>query len=168
MRTRWIAVVLLCAAPLLFAGCERAVPKFLIDLAADSLDFKLVRRDCEFSGLVRITGVVKNVGKGNFDSGRGQQSAALYQDGPTGTASKTPVARVQFEDLAAGETVEVTYDRTWNASSPNEGEFPPTYRLQILWDPDILIDGNDNNDDTNPSNDKITRSGSDINDMIVE
>ena len=73
----------------------------------------------------------------------------------------------QFEDLAAGGEITVSFERAWDASSPAEGEFPPTYTLRISFDPDIFIDGNEQNDDCRTSNNRLERSGSGINDLFT-
>jgi len=127
-----------------------------IDPAAQSLDFVLVRRTARFRGVVRITGVVKNLGRANFLSGPRQQSVHLYQDNRI-------VATRAFQTLGAGATLAVAFERAWDASSPAEGEFPPQYKLVLSYDPDIAIDGNINNDDCNSRNNLLTRSGSAIN-----
>ena len=60
----------------------------------------------------------------------------------------------------------MSYEREWNSSSPTEGEFPPDYIVKISYDPDILIDGNPDNDDCNPGNNEVTRSGAGINTLL--
>lgn len=49
---------------------------------------------------------------------------------------------------------------------PAEGEFPPNYRTIIVYDPDIRMDGNPNNDDYNVGNKDRSRSGTGINDLF--
>lgn len=73
------------------------------------------------------------------------------------------VAQVPFQNLAPAQEVNLVYERNWDAASPAEGEFPPTYRLLIGYDPDILLDGNPNNDDCNSNNNQLERSGADVN-----
>ncbi|MDJ0737591.1 MAG: hypothetical protein QNJ47_26615 [Nostocaceae cyanobacterium] len=127
--------------------------------AAHRIDFKIVRRTSQFRGRVRITGVVKNVGLANYESRPNQQGIYLYQ------GSKL-VAKRNFQNLTPGQEVKISYYRNWNASSPSEGEFPPSYTLRILYDPDITLDSNPNNDDCNGGNNQKTRSGSSINDLF--
>lgn len=128
------------------------------DPAAYSIAFRLLSREPanRFRGRVRITGVVKNVGRANYESQPGQQSALLYEIVP----GRQPqlVAHRSFQNLAPGQQVQVTYDLNWSTG----GEFLPTYRLLISYDPDILRDGNPKNDDCGGSNNQRERSGADI------
>ncbi|MCS7021256.1 MAG: hypothetical protein NZU63_05450 [Gemmataceae bacterium] len=73
------------------------------------------------------------------------------------------VARLPFERLNQGQELRVRVIRTWDASSPAEGEFPPSYRLVIAYDPDIRLDGNPHNDDVDLHNNTLERSGDAIN-----
>ena len=132
------------------------------DPAAVSINFEIVDR-VGFEATARITGVVKNVG-GLYDSDEGQQSINLYEK-PLGGTSRL-VATTNFTDVGAGDSVTVMWERAWNASSPAEGEFPPTYVLTISYDPDISIDGKSTNDDCGLANNEIERSGSFINDLF--
>lgn len=130
------------------SNCEPTDP----NPAVDRIDFEVVTTDPD---TVRITGVVENKGGGLFDSSAGQQSVQLYE----GT---TLLATQEFEDLAAGATVSVTHEMSWNTNN----EFPPTFRVLIAYDPDISIDGNDNNDDCATSDNVLERDGSEINDLF--
>jgi hypothetical protein len=126
------------------------------DPAAQRIDFSIVSRTSQFRGRVRIVGVVKNVGLAAYESGPNQQSAQLYADGKF-------LVQQAFQNLAPSQEVTVTYERNWDASSPAEGEFPPTYKLLIVYDPDIRLDGNPKNDECTSANNKKERSGADIN-----
>ena len=130
-----------------------------IDPAASKIDFAIVQRTTQFRGRVRVTATVKNVGRGDFISSRGQQTALLYSD-------RTLVARRDFLNLAVGQSFTFSYDRLWDSSSPAEGEFPPEYRLVVTYDPDIYIDGNSQNDDCSNANNNRVRSGTGINDLF--
>ena len=127
------------------------------NLAVVRIDFTLVSQDTATRGTVRIDGVIENKGGSTFDSGAGQQSVQLYEG-----ANITPVAQEDFEDLAVGGTVTVSYTLDWNTSS----EFPPTYRLLIALDPDIFIDDNPNNDDCPTSDNAMQRDGNEINSLF--
>ncbi|MCK5221277.1 MAG: hypothetical protein KAR14_06845 [Candidatus Aminicenantes bacterium] len=149
--------------PLSTVQLNRAVlrPQFIRrdcpDPAAHKINFTLLQQTATFTGRVQITGVVKNVGLKEFKGGGGM--AYLYEGS---TLRKTKV----FSNLLPGGTISLSYIRTWYAASPSEGEFPPTYKLVILYDPDILLDGNKDNDDCTLNNNKLTRSGSGINDLL--
>lgn len=134
------------------------------DPAAIAVDFRLVRRTGRFTGQVEIVGTIRNVGTADFISGKGQQGIQLYEEVPG--ARPRLVASLPFERLNQGAELQIRYTREWNASSPAEGEFPPTYRLQISYDPDIVLDGNPKNDDSNWRNNSRERSGSAINDLL--
>ena len=142
---------------------SRACP----DPAAYEIQFQIVRRDpsSRFRGRVRITGIVKNVGSKTFIAGRNQAKAYLYEM-PPGSSSGAIKAQREILNLAPGATMMLTYERDWNSSSPAEGEFPPSYRLQILLDPDIYMDASKDNDDCTQDNNKKDRSGADINGML--
>lgn len=136
-----------------------ARPNCADPMAAD-IKFQIVRRDNQFRGRVRISGTVTNNGLKNFQSGRNQQSIILYEIVPG--ARPREVARRNFINLAAGQSINVSFVRNWNISSPAEGEFPPSYRVCLTYDPDIYIDGNDNNNDCNQRNNCKTENGSQI------
>lgn len=135
------------------------------DPAATAIQFAMTNQTSQFEGTVKITGVVKNLGGSLFDSNPGQQTVLLYEI-PLG-GSPVVVAQQSFENLDPGRTLKLSYSRAWNASSPSEGEFPPTYRIAIVYDPDIAIDGNPFNDDPNFANNQLDRSGSGINDLFI-
>jgi hypothetical protein len=144
----------------------RVPPPALVcpDPAAVSIDYSMVSRASRFAGRVRIAGKVKNVGGAAYVSGPNQQVAQLYEIVPGGRPRL--VASQAFQNLAPNAEVTVSFERDWNASSPAEGEFPPSYRLMIVDDPDILLDGNPRNDDCGRTNNTRDRAGSDINAMF--
>lgn len=139
--------------PVLPSGATKVIPRPLPpivlqyrDPAAARIDTTLLARATPFSGRVRITGVVKNLGTASYESGANQQLALLYEVTP-GRAPRL-VAQQAFQNLAPGAEVAVSYDRDWYAA----GEFQPSYKLMIVYDPDILLDSNPKNDDWSTSN----------------
>lgn len=142
-------------------ACDNETPEAVptIDLAAESITYELVSQDSKFTGMVSVKGVIKNVG-GKFQSGQGQQYAALYQK-PHGGQLKL-LAKVDFQTLEVGESLQVSSTAAWNVTT----EFQPDFMLRIEYDPDILIDGNKHNDDRNPANNSLTKSGYGINDLF--
>ncbi|MCP5051845.1 MAG: hypothetical protein GY940_32055 [bacterium] len=134
------------------------------DPAATAIRFSIVSRTTQFRGRVRITGTVKNISSKAFRSAHNQGSVHLYEV-PLG-GSPVFRAKKDFANLAAGATIEVSYERNWNSSSPSEGEFPPNYRVQIVYDPDITLDGNKDNDDCSNANNRKERSGTGINSLF--
>ena len=128
------------------------------DLFAEAINFSVVRVDAGgSSGTVKIEGVVRNAGTSAYTSNANQQIALLYEQDPGGKPRL--VGRQPFQNLPVNATVKVSHTRAWNRSN----EFPPTYTLIISFDPDIYIDGNNNNDDPNTANNKISKSGEAIN-----
>ncbi|HQC38406.1 MAG: hypothetical protein PHX90_03475 [Thermotogota bacterium] len=137
------------------------------DIAAVEIVFQIIRRDSPFRGRIRITAVVKNITLKDFSSGPNQAVALLYQMPsyvPCSSATGgTVLVQKEIRTLAAGATIVLVYERDWDSSSPNEGEFPNCYRLMISLDPDIYLDGNPDNDDCSQNNNRVDRSGADIN-----
>ena len=131
------------------------------DPAVVDIKFSIVRKYSKYRARVRITGVVKNIGKADYISNPNQQTIVL----DSGDAAH-PLKVIPFKDLRAGQTIIITHEVDWDISSPNEGEFPPTFRVYILYDPDITMDENTKNDDCNSKNNSMSKSGRAINDMI--
>ena len=137
-----------------------------IDLKSEFIIFS-VEPTSQYAGNATITGNIINIGD-DFNSGAGQQVIRLYERS-LGTPTNQPgteVASLAFTSLAAGEKLEISYTRHWNSSSPAEGEFAPEYILLIDYDPDLLLDSNLHNDDSNSSNNRILVSGHLINSMF--
>ncbi|MCG8407236.1 MAG: hypothetical protein MI923_18720 [Phycisphaerales bacterium] len=128
-------------------------PEGLSNPAVDRIDFRRVDGTLD---MVRITGVVENKGSGDFSSGEGQQTIQLYE-------GVELVAQQAFENLAAGATASISHTRTWETGN----EFAPTYRVLIVYDPDIYIDANADNDDCQPSDNALARDGVEIDDLFT-
>lgn len=146
---------------LFIAGCDdddNETPAPVIDLAAESMEFS-VSRTSATEGTVIISGIVKNVGA-DYVSGDNQQQVVLYEKYPGGQS--TVVASKDFANLAAGATIEVKYSTSWRTSV----EFPPSFILSISYGPDIYIDGNEQNDDENPDNNRREITGAQINEQF--
>ncbi|GAO44267.1 hypothetical protein [Flavihumibacter petaseus] len=131
-----------------------------IDLTAKDIVFSMVKCYSATNGVVKIEGVLKNTGGLAYSTAVNQQSLLLYENSGSGPRL---VATKVFQNLAPGAEVRVSFTRNWNKSSPAEGEFPPVYTVVVSFDPDIYIDGNDNNDDSNAANNRLEKSGSFIN-----
>ncbi|MBS1564314.1 MAG: hypothetical protein JST39_07980 [Bacteroidetes bacterium] len=133
-----------------------------IDLQATAINFSVETCKDKLHATVKIEGVVKNTGGLAFTSSPNQQVALLYEN--TGSRPRLVATKV-FQNLSPGQEVRVSYSRPWYKASPAEGEFPPQYILIISYDPDIYSDSNDNNDDSNTANNRLEKSGSEINAM---
>ena len=126
-----------------------------VDPPAVSLSARIVRRHTAYSGVVRITGTVRNVGSDAFRSGPGQQTILL-------SVYDRVLVRRDFTDLAAGESIQVSVEVEWTTSL----EFPPEYVLRIAYDPDLYADGRASNDDQNREDDSKRLSGYDVHDLF--
>ena len=150
------------------AYMTRVKPRRLtgIDPAAIAIKFKIIHRTSQFKGRVKITGVVKNVGnKPYIDTRGGAGVIQLFRNKKFTTNNL--VAKAPLKNLQPGDTQKVSFIRNWNSSSPNEGEFPPTYYLNIGYDVDITMDGCKTNDDKRLGNNRKKRSGKAINDLFA-
>ncbi len=165
MKTKKIIYALLSLSIFACDNDDDGAPTGTIDLEATSITFSVEKED-QFSGTATITGTVTNIGTANYESGEGQQALYLYEKNLGASAPGTLVNQMNFVNLDAGASIEVTYTRDWNSSSPAEGEFAPDYILRLSYDPDIFIDGNTNNDDSNLNNNSIEESGIAINNLF--
>ena len=142
----------------LLSGCDNNEPETApnIDLTAESLEFSLEKTD-ELEGNVTISGTIKNIGE-DYRSNEGQQTIQLVEKPAAGQAEV--LATKKFKDLDAGATLEITHViQGWRASQ----EFPPSFILRISFDPDLFIDGNTHNDDSNEHNNSLEKPGQEIN-----
>ncbi len=73
------------------------------------------------------------------------------------------VTTYEFEDLKPGESIGAVYYREWTDATR---EFPPTYRAVIVYDADILLDGNPHNNDCNWNDNELEVSGSGANELF--
>lgn len=148
-----------------FTGCEdddaqlsNEAPS-IIDLAAESFEVDITKTT-EFTGNIVIHGIVKNIGNTDFVSGEGQQKIFLVEKFPG--AQEQTVDEEEFIRLDAGDSIEVSYSTKWSVSH----EFPADYTLRISYDPDIFIDGNEQNDDANNENNSKVLTGTEIDEMF--
>jgi len=140
------------------AGCPTC-PADSPNLAVVSIDYEIISTTSSTSGTVRVTGVITNSGTTAYDSGAGQQSIQLYEGS---NLLQDPVAQTDFEDLAPGATLTVTYETEWSTSS----EFIPDYYVLLInLDPDLHLDGNEANDECPVTDNLMSRPGSEINDL---
>ena len=123
------------------------------DPRAKEIEYSLVNRTGDTSGTILIKGVVDNYGLVDYLSSAGLQDIQLWAD-------SVMIDSVPFEDLAVDETVTVEDELSWDLQS----EFPPVqyYKLLVTYDPDILFDGDPNNDDCRLLNNLIIRSTDDV------
>lgn len=110
-----------------------------------------------FTGRIRITAVVTNAGLQPFNSSPNQQSVGIWQDGER-------LATQQFEDLGVGESVTVSYETDWNAAA----EFIADFIGIVGYDPDIFIDGNEENDDCRSIDNELSLTAQQINEQFLD
>ncbi len=131
------------------------------DLALTGVEVRMLSRDPQGQYFFRLAARVQNRGGVDYRSGRGQQRVDIYQV-TSGGARR--LGSFDFDSVPAGsDQVEATYDvLRWRTSQ----EFPPSYRFNIVYGPDISTDGNDANDDCTSTNNSTTITGDEINDII--
>ena len=159
MNTRLTLLALGVAVLTLSAGGCPICPEGSPNLAVVRIDFELIETTSTTSGTVRVTGVITNSGTSTYNSGTGQQSIQLYEGSDL---QQAPVAQTDFEDLAAGAMLTVTYETEWSTSS----EFLPDYYVLLInLDPDLHLDGNEANDECPATDNLLSRPGSEVNDL---
>lgn len=144
---------------------EHLDPDGRLELRIDCMDpavvdmYAEVLSGDEHGGRIRITVVMANIGEQDFVSGEGQQAVYLMYGGQS-------VAIEEFVNLAANEAEEVvlTYEVDWSLST----EFQSNFEGVILYDPDIYIDGNEDNDDCVTDDNSAELLAEEINDMFTE
>jgi hypothetical protein len=132
-----------------------------VDLKAEELSYSLVSKSSPTTGVIRISGKIKNIGNANFSSTIQQQHAAIYERVP-GTTTEVEEIALNFTTMSAGEENTFFYDKNWDTTI----EFQPEFILRIVMDPDITLDGNLNNDDVNFNNHQIILQGNEINSLF--
>lgn len=133
----------------------------IIDLEARTIDYELVTTPTSTTGEVRLTGRVTNIENTNFSSDSRQQFIQLSRR-PLGSTTETVLEQNDFTAIAHGDEITLVVVINWDIAN----EFQPEFVLRISYDPDILTDGNTNNDDSNSSNDVFVLSGFDINSLF--
>lgn len=126
------------------------------DPAVTDIQFLLVDKYTATTGRIQVWAVVENKGLGRYESDPGLQSIQLFEDGVL-------VKDYPFEDLAPGDSIGAVYYREWTDATR---EFPPTYRAVLVYDPDILLDGNPMNNDCSLSDNLREESGAEANEVF--
>jgi len=129
----------------------RDVRVSLIDPAVTKIVFTTIKQTT--GDKLRVSGMVKNIGGKDFESGQNQQIIQLWEI--ITPSNRRMLKQVPFVRLAAGQEIKIEYDLP--ALKPGN-EFPPDYQVLIVYDPDILIDANKNNDDARDANNSLTKN----------
>lgn len=132
------------------------------DLMINGVEVQMLSRDPKGEYFFRLVATVENRGGGDYRSSAGQQVVELHQVSNTGASRR--IRDWAFGSIASGaEGFDATYDVLhWRTDQ----KFPPAYRFMIVFDPDILIDGNTANDDCTVKNNFTTITGAEINSII--
>ncbi|WP_188606875.1 hypothetical protein [Aquaticitalea lipolytica] len=143
------------------SSCDKDDDPQTIDLEATTIDYELVVTTSPTTGEVRLTAIVTNIGNSNFNSSSGQQFIQLSRR-ELGSTAETVLETNNFTVLNRGDEITLVVVINWNTAI----EFQPEFILRISYDPDILLDDNPNNDDTNSTNNSFVLSGFDINGLF--
>lgn len=107
-----------------------------------------VRKNSNGSFNYKIRASVKNVGTAHYVSNRNQQTLNLYQ------GNSNLVKSWGFSRVNRGKTL--NFSKAY--SNQPGGEFVPSYKAKLVFDPDIYNDNNRANDDRNRNNNKAALS----------
>ena len=111
---------------------------------------------------VVIVAQLVNQGSEDYRSSPDQQQVGIYEEAPGRNPRQVAIEDIggrRDGEMLMRESGAIRYTlRNWRASD----EFPPSYRFQLKFDPDILRDGNSANDDCKAGNNEITISGEKI------
>jgi hypothetical protein len=122
-----------------------------IDPAVTKIVFATIKQSS--GDKMHITGFVKNIGGKDFKSNANQQIIQLWEIRTP--SDKQMLKQLPFTNLNVGQEIKIEYDLP--ALKPAD-EFPPDYQVVIVYDPDILIDANKNNDDANNKNNSLLKN----------
>lgn len=130
------------------------------DMAA-VLRVKVIRRSNSYAGTVLIEAFAQNKGLITYSGKANQAMIVLYEIRP-GVKPKIVGTAPFYHVPPDGTSRRVHIYRNWSVSN----EFPASYEARIVYDPDILIDGNRFNDDCNSTNNVRRMRGSAINGLF--
>jgi|TARA_B100001059_G_C17633760_1_gene475756 hypothetical protein len=161
MIMRTIKIFSIVILSFFLSSCDKDDDPQTIDLEATTIDYELVGTTSPTTGEVRLTAIVTNIGNSNFNSSSGQQFIQLSRR-ELGSTAETVLETNNFTVLNRGDEITLVVVINWNTAI----EFQPEFILRISYDPDILLDDNPNNDDTNSTNNSFVLSGFDINGLF--
>lgn len=130
---------------------SREILRSMIDPAVIAIDFKIIKTGT--GNVLRVSGIIKNKGGKNYYSGVNQQQVQLWEN--YSSTNRRMVKQMPFTQLNAGEEIKIIFERPAFKTS---NEFPPDYEVLIVYDPDIAIDSNNNNDDAVLSNNRMIKN----------
>ena len=121
-------------------------------------------------GAITIQGRITNIGSGDFISGAGQAAgqivvSLIHGRGPSSLIylDNDPITRLNsHRSINLQGTYRIPEFEGWGHESLEEGdceaELAVEFIVWVAYDPDILMDGNDGNDDCDYSNNEVRRS----------
>ena len=124
--------------------------------AVTAMTVEVLEKD-GFTGRVRITAVATNAGLQAVDSAEGQQALQIWQ-------GNAVLATESFVDLEPGESVTVSVETDWNTAA----EFVSDFIGRLSYDPDIFIDGNEENDDCRTVDNELTLPAVQVNEQFLD
>jgi len=133
------------------------------DPAAYAINFSVISCKSPLNGLVKIEGVIKNIGKSDFAYSKdGKIEVVLFEE-VRGTGAQKNVASRKVSRLNAGAEIKIAYTRNWNKSD----EFPPKYILTLRYDvPEFSTEPKAlQSTDKNKNNNKLEKDGQLINNL---
>lgn len=135
----------------------RPVPTPIVRLCRDPAAVFLIARGSPLGpnrAVLDFEGQVVNKGNAAFVSPPQQARAQILESRPQGGAPIV-LADKPLDNLAPGRGLVVTVRRAFTRNQ----QFPPTFSLLLSYDPDILHDGNPENDDCDQSNNRVDLAG---------
>jgi hypothetical protein len=132
------------------------------DLGAELVTYEIIKQIDPKTVRVRITGKVKNVGSKDFRSAAKQAVAQFSESEPANPESFKIVVEKEILALPVGEFFPLEYERDWETADLDKFSDQPHYRLEIKYAPDILQDGNPDNDDCVAKNNKKERTSKEL------
>ncbi|MFN8353277.1 MAG: hypothetical protein U0Y10_02420 [Spirosomataceae bacterium] len=123
----------------------------VIDPSITDISFVLIKQNT--GDKIRVTVTLKNVGLKHYQSNANQQNVQLWEE--YSSANRKIVKVFPFQNLNGGASLTFVYERPALKASD---EFPPNYTATIVYDPDIRMDNNVNNDDANLGNNSQTKN----------
>ncbi|MFN4147187.1 MAG: hypothetical protein ACK4GN_15275 [Runella sp.] len=123
----------------------------VIDPAITDINFRTIKQST--GDRLQITVTVKNLGLANYSSNPNQQNVQLWEE--WSSTNRRMVKAFPFQNLNGGASLNFVHERA--AFKPAD-EFPPNYVAVIVYDPDIRIDANPSNDDSNLSNNTLAKN----------
>lgn len=130
----------------------------ICDLGAEMINFEIVKQLDEKNVRVRIIAMVKNLGNTDFHCGEKQTTAILYEGSRTPENAYAKVAEKEIRSIPPGEFFIFSYELDWEIADLEKFGSQPLYKLELIFAPELLQDGDIANDDKVAKNNKRERT----------